>query len=121
MVASEQLIRIAKTNYGKGSNGLFSDVIVRDSVWFNSQIGFPVHLLYFEKVSSLSFEIGHSPFFVASLAHLLEFSYALDKFTAPRAQKRSLGRSLLNCLPINHVIQNSMSVSITSLPHNPDF
>ena len=49
---------------------------------------------HFEKISSFCSEIGHSRFCVASFAQLLEFSCAPDDFTAPRAQKRSLGRSL---------------------------
>ena len=49
---------------------------------------------HFEKISSFCSEIGHSQFSVASLAQLLEFSSAPDDFTAPMAQKRSLGRSL---------------------------
>ena len=50
---------------------------------------------HFEKISSFCSEIGHSRFCVASFTQLLEFSCAPDDFTVPRAQKRSLGRSLL--------------------------
>ena len=68
-----------------------SSVIQYDSTL---KLDFLFTYFHFEKISSFCSEIGHSRFCVASFVQLLEFSCAPDDFTAPRAQKRSLGRSL---------------------------
>ena len=114
-----QPIGIAKTNYGIKEVKAFS--LTQSSViQYGStlKLDFLFTYFHFEKISSFCSETGHSRFFVASFAQLLEFSCAPDDFTAPRAQKRSLGRSLPLYLTIRpRLIKFSMYLYLVSLYH----